>query len=459
MNKSTARSESSLDSLRAVVLLVRMSARDLFGLETSGESSKEPKAREGRVRVQRAERRQLELRPSCLEDLLPDDHRARSLWDAVEELDLSAFYAHVGSREGAAGRPAIDPKILVALWLYATSDGVGSARELARLCELHDAYRWLCGGVSVNHHTLSDFRVSREKALDELMTQVLGILTHEGLLRLRRVAQDGMKVRASAGAASFRRRGSLNECLREAREQVRETKRQLASEGGRETKRLAAARVRAAQERHNRVKHALNQLHKAAAIQAKEDAKQARASTSDPESRVMRMADGGWRPAFNVQLATDVESRAIVGVQVTNAGNDMHALEPMLAEIARRTGRLPKEHLVDGGYRRLESIETTETSGVKVYAPLQQPRSEDVDATKRKPNDGPGVAAWRRRMGTKRAAAIYKDRAATAERTNAELKTQRGLSSMPVRGLDKALCVVLWAAISMNLMRWIECTT
>lgn len=238
-----------------------MSTRGLFGeSDPSGKTSSS--ARDGRARVQRAERNQVELRPSCLEELLPDDHRARSIWDALEQLDLSGFYESIDAREGSAGRPAIDPKILIALWLYATMDGMGSARELARLCDVHDAYRWLCGGVSVNHHTLSDFRVGHEKQLDELMTQILGALVHEGLIGMRRVAQDGTKIRASAGAASFRRRASLKECLRDAREQVRNVKRQLQNESGGATARLQAARLRAAQERVSRVKKAMSELSK-----------------------------------------------------------------------------------------------------------------------------------------------------------------------------------------------------
>ena len=410
--------------------------------------------------MQRAERGQVELRPSCLEDLLPEEHRARVLWDAVEELDLSGFYVEVGSREGSAGRPAIDPQILVALWLYATSEGVGSARELARLCEMHDAYRWLCGGVSVNYHTLSDFRVTKGKALDELMTQILGTLMHEGIVRLRRVAQDGTRVRASAGAASFRRKRSLKECLREAREQIRQVRAQLDGEGGHATKRMKKARLRAAEDRRNRVKKALRHVEEVRRIKLDEDAKeQARASTTDPECRVMKMADGGFRPAYNLQFATDVEADVIVGVQVTNKGSDRNELEPMLAEIGRRTEQLPKEHLVDGGYLKHESIEKAEERGVKIFAPVQQKRREDIDPHKPREDDGPGVSTWRKRMGRERSREIYKDRGATAERVNADLKTWRGLNVLPVRGLGKVMCVALWSAIAFNLMRWIECVT
>lgn len=413
----------------------------------------------GRVRVQRAERHQVELRAGSLDELLADDHRARVIWESLEGLDLSAFYAPVGSREGSAGRPAIDPRILVALWLYAACEGVGSARELERLCEQHAAYRWICGGVGVNYHTLSDFRVGHSQALDELMTQILGALMHEGLLRLRRVAQDGMRVRGHAAASSYRRGASLKECLREARKQVLAVKRQLGSENGRTLERHHAAKLRAAEERVARVKKALAKLEEINAGKAKAEASQTRVSTTDSECRVMKMADGGWRPAWNIQLATDVESRTIVGVRVTAKGNDQGQVEAMLEEIGRRTEKLPKEHLVDGGYVKLESIERAAQAGVEVFAPLQRPRRPDTDPTKPKASDTPGVVAWRKRMGTARGRAIYKDRATIAEGTNADLRTWRGLAKITVSGAPKVLCVTLWSVLAFNLMRWAELST
>lgn len=436
-----------------------MSHAGLFGPEEPRTSKPETKQPAGRVRVQRAERNQVELRASSLDEALPDEHRARVIWDALDDLDLRAFYAEVGSREGSAGRPAIDPRILVALWLYATCEGVGSARELERLCSMHAAYRWICGGVSVNHHTLSDFRVGHEKALDDLMTQILGALMSDGLLGLRRVAQDGMRVRGRAGASSYRRGASLKQCLREARKQVQAVKKQLGNESGRALERNEAAKLRAAQEREARVKKALRKLEELNASKGKKDAAETRVSTTDPECRVMKMADGGWRPAWNIQLATDVASRTIVGVRVTEKGNDQGQIEPMLEEIGRRTEKLPKELLVDGGYVKLASIERAADAGVAVFAPLPQPRKADVDPHQRKENDGVAVAAWRKRMGTERGKNIYKDRATIAERTNADLRTWRGLDKITVQGASKVLCVTLWSALAFNMMRWLELAT
>jgi transposase len=395
--------------------------------------------------------------PTDLESLLAEDHPARAIWAVVEKMDLSKFEATIAAREGHAGRPAIDPEILVALWIYATSEGVGSAREVERLEEMHHAYQWICGGVHVNHHALSDFRVDHKEALDDLFTQILGVLTHQGLVELRRVAQDGMKIRASAGAASFRREKSLTKCLEEAREQVKEVARE--AEAGEDVSiRRKAAQERAARERVERVERAVAELPKAREAKKEKDKGEARVSTTDPEARVMKMGDGGFRPAYNTQFATDTKTRVIVGVDVTNSGSDMGQMPPMLKNIDQRNGRLPAEHLVDGGYPKKESIEQAAQQGVKVYAPVQKPKQEGVDPHQPKPDDSAEVADWRKRMGTPEAKEIYKDRAATAETTNADLRCNRALDRLVVRGLPKVRCVVLWAALTYNILKLIAGT-
>jgi transposase len=407
-------------------------------------------------RIVTANRGQLLWRACDVESLLPADHRARAIWSAVEKLDLEKFYAVIEARGREPGRPAIDPKMLVALWLYAISEGVGSAREVARRCERDDAYRWICGGVSVNHHTLSDFRVGHGEALDDLMTQVLGVLLDADLVSLDRVAQDGMRVRASAGAASFRREKSLEKSLEEAREQVARVKREAEEPDVQRSARERAAAERAAREREERVRRALAELPKVRETKERnKDKAEARVSTTDPEARVMKMGDGGFRPAYNVQLATDTESRVIVGVDVTNCGSDAGQMEPMLKDIEERTGRKPDEHLVDGGFAKLESIEQASADGVKVYAPVPTPRKEGIDPYQPKPDDSDAVAAWRRRMGTPEAKEIYKQRAATAETVNADLRTWRALDRLRVRGKPRVLCVVLWSALTYNVLRWI----
>jgi transposase len=430
-------------------------ARSAVASAPSSDSSTAPEM-SGAPRLETADRKQVQLRPYDLDAVLPANHRARAFWAVVEKLDLSLFYAVIAARGSEPGRPAIDPKVLVALWLYATSEGVGSARELARLCEAHDAYRWICGGVSVNHHTLSDFRVEHGAALDDLMTQVLAVLMRQGIVKIHRVAQDGMRVRAAAGAASFRREKSLKACLETARQHVERVKREAErSEIGR-TARERAAAERAAREREERVARALAELPKAREAKHTAEAKeQARVSTTDAEARVMKMGDGGYRPAYNVQVATDTESRVIVGVGVNNAGTDAGNGEPMLADIERRTGEFPKEHLIDGGFVNLESFEKAAARGVTSFAPVPKPRVEGIDPHKPKPGDSEAVAAWRERMGTDAAKEIYKERAATAETVNADLRTWRGLDRFAVRGSAKVSTIVLWSAITYNIMRWI----
>jgi transposase len=412
-------------------------------------------------RVVSPNRNQLLLQPTDLEKCIPDDHPARGVWRFVDSLNLSAFYDEIEARGSAPGRPATDPRVLLALWVYANAEGVGSARQLAELCERDAPYRWICGGVPVNHHTLSDFRTEHGKKLDGLLTQTLGSLMKHGVVKLRRVAQDGMKVRASAGAASFRRRQSLERCLEEAKEQVRKLRREIAEDGSASRRREQAARERAAAERQGSVEAALEEMKKIEEQRAKRDAEkpsdakrrgEIRASTTDAECRVMKMADGGFRPAYNVQFATD-ESGFIVGADVTNHGTDQPHVVPMLDEIERRTGKVPDEYLVDGGFVTHENIEVISSRGATVYAPTPKPKKDSVDRYAPKREDTPALAAWRVRMGTEDAKRVYVQRGVLAERTNADLRGHRGLDRMNVRGLAKVKTVVLLAALSFNALR------
>lgn len=383
------------------------------------------------------------------------DHRVRLIWLFVEGLDLTALLNPIKSRESGPGRPAIDPRILLTLWLYATSKGIGSAKEIDRLCDEHDVYRWICGGVSVNYHTLSSFRSEQGKAFDDVLRQLLCTLMHNGILRVRRVAQDGTRVRASAGADSFRREPSLRKCKAEAKRLVAEAAK--GSKDPHRDRRKQAAQERAARERLERVERALAAL--PAVRLAKKNAEQrekARVSTTDPEARVMHMPDGGFRPAYNVQLATDTESRVIVGVQVTNSGGDAGQLRPMLDEVECNTGKLPKELLVDGGFVNRDAIEEAARRGVKVFAPLPASKQEGVDPHAPKPGDAKEVRDWRRRMGTDAAKETYKQRASTAETVNADVRTKYALGSLCARGLDRVPSVALLSALTYNVVRAIS---
>jgi transposase len=409
-----------------------------------------PEPAEPEPRYEMANRTQVELYPCDLEALLPAGHAARLVWRFVEGLALTTFYDAIRARVGHPGRAPIDPRILIALWLYATIDGVGSAREVDRLCQHHDAYRWIRGGVSVNYHTLSDFRVQHHAALDDLLTQSIAALIKRKVVTLARVAQDGTRVRASAGLRSFRRRPTLEEALRVARRQVERTARQ---EDGAALSRQASAQARAAAEQVARVAEALAEMPAVEAVKVRNSSKATpRVSTTDPEARKMKMTDGGFRPAYNVHFATDVDSRAIVGVAVTNVGSDQPAFVPMLDQLLARTGRAPTDALVDGGFVTHEGITAAAAQGVTVYAPVPTPKT-DRDPAAACPGDSPAVVAWRTRMATDEAKAIYKARAATAEWVNADTRTHRTLGPLLVRGLGKVHTWVLWIALAHNMMR------
>lgn len=408
-------------------------------------------ARGGRARLVRADRHQLRLESRSLDELIAHDHRARTLWAASEKLDLSAFYAEIRSVEDGPGRPAIDPRILLVLWLYAISEGVGSARHLARLCREHDAYRWIAGGHEICHRLLSDFRVHHGDKLDRLLTELLAALMKAGVITLRTVAQDGTRVRASAGAASFRRKKSVKKCLSAARKQVEALKARL-DDGDDETtgKRKRAAQERAARQREESAERALQALEEIEESRRRNGKKsEPRASTTDPDARVMKMADGGFRPAYNCQLATDADSRLIVASRVSNSGGDMGQVEPTLDEIQQRLGARPESYLFDGGYAKRQSIDRLTDDGITVYAPPQHKTREGSKPSQ----ESPQVAAWRTRMRTDEAQEVYKQRAATIETVNGDLKEHRGLTRFRVRGLQRVQSVLMLSVLAYNLLR------
>jgi transposase len=416
--------------------------------------SDEREQRQRAVRVVEANRAQLRFVPMDLESMLPEDHQARAVWAFVERVDLSGFHERIAAREGRAGRPAIDPRILLALWIEATVDGIGSAREIERMCRYHLAYQWICGGVNVNYHTLSDFRSDSADLLSGVLTQSVAMLMSQGLVQLRRVAHDGMRVRASAGASSFRTRPTLKRLMRIAREQVETLTREIDGDPGASKMRDDAARERAADERVERIERALEQMNEAEARKRSKNGKkktEARTSTTDPDARVMKMADGGFRPAYNIHLATDTASRVIVAVEVDNRGTDQHAMVPLAAQIERRFERRPAEWLADGGCTSLENIDAMSERGCKVFSPLRQRRTGRHPAEIR-PTDSDAVREWRERMNTEQAKSVYKQRAATAEWVNARCRAQ-GLVQLLVRGTRKVLSVALLHAIANNFTR------
>ena len=419
------------------------------------------KAVSGKPRLRVPHRDQVEVRWASLDQLLEADHRARLVWAAVAGLRLDGWLNEIKAVEGNVGRDATDPRLLVALWVYATLEGIGSARKVAELCEEHLAYQWLCGGVTVNHHMLSDFRSGGGDQWDDLLTQIVASLMAEGLVTMNRVAQDGMRVRASAGKSSFRRRGRLEACLQEAREQV-ETLKQLADESSEAlSRRQRAARQRAARERTERIEAAIRNCEE---LQAQREATakhsgrkptEARASTTDPEARVMQFSDGGYRPGYNVQFSTTTDTGIIAGVAVVNAGTDQDQLPPMLEQIEERYEQIPQEALVDGGFASRSAIDQATEAGCTVYAPLKEEKKQQQagkDPYAKKKGDSPAVASWRARMGTAAAKAIYQLRCQTAEWVNAMARNRR-LWQMPVRGQRKCRTIAVIYAIVHNLMQ------
>lgn len=428
--------------------------------------------RAGEVRLRKPERRQMGWVSQCPDDLVSPTHGVRTVAAVVEKLDVSAFAEEIGAREGVAGRDATDPALLVGLWLYACIRGIGSARELARRCEECLPFRWLCGGVSVNHRMLSEFRTAHEEKLDALFTQIIATLVDKGLVVASRISQDGVRVRVSAGGSSFHREARLRELLAESKKHVEEVKQQLEQPeqlGMRRLKNKARQR-RAAQEQQQRVEQALAQLPELAQRQQQRAERagagpygekirnrELRVSTSDPEARVMKMPNGGYSPAYNIQLATDVESRVIVGVAVSNQGSDANGLsEAMRAQVERRSGKRVRQHLLDGGYLHYEDIERAHQQGVELYVPpkgarLPQNRGRELQP---KPRDSEALRAWKQRMASEQGQHIYKQRAATSETVNADLRSYRGLTQLTVRGMHKARCVALWCALAYNLMHF-----
>ena len=456
--------------------------------------------------------RQHLLSAMTIDELVEADHPVRAVWSYVLELDIAPLYDRIRARGSLAGRPAIDPRLLVALWLHATLSGFTSARELNDLCIHHDAFRWLVGGVSVNYHTLADCRTDNPEYLEQLLKHSVEVLRQQGLIDLDRVAQDGIRVRASAGAGSFRRRQTLEGLLQEAQAEVQRLRQKLAAtaidlpasqEATMEatlasspelavavtdlaapqevaieptpastpepelasspeptpastpepSRQQQAATMRHAADRLERIEQALERMPELEAKIKPNEKKEPRVSTTDPQATVMKMADGGYRPAYNVEYSTTCQGQVIVGVDVVTVGSDQGQLSPMLEQVNNRFGQRPQEALVDGGYAKLQDIEKVQKEmNCKVYAPVAKPKKDTVDRHEPKATDSEEVAEWRKRMGTPEAKVNYRQRAATAECVNAQARN-RGLGQFLVRGLEKVKATAMWFAIAHNMAR------
>jgi transposase len=401
-----------------------------------------------------------------LEAWLPAGHCARVVWAFVEQLELAEFYAGIAAREGEAGRPAADPRVLLALWLHATVEGVGSARELDRLCQRDLAYRWLAGGVPVNYHGLSDFRVGHAEALDRLLTESLAALLAEGLVGLDEVIIDGTKIEASASRGSFKTAGGLEEAARIAETRVAALKAEVGEDPAASARRRRSARERAAREAQDRVRHAKAALDKLKAereVRAKrhpsKEAKRSApsASTTDPQARLLRFADGAIRPGYNAQVAATSDHGLILAITMTGRRNDSGLAAPMVEEIERRMGLAPKCIILDTGYATAGDIAAfaDRPSPVTVFAPPPPEREEVKPDTLRRRlaarlREPDALKRWRARMASNEGAARMRRRK-RIELVNAQLKN-RGFGRMLVRSIAKLQAVALLHALAHNLI-------
>ena len=480
--------------------------------------------RQATPRLKLVDRQQLLLRTVDVEKLIPEDHPARAIWEFIGRLDLTRYTEPVRAVEGSAGRPALDPRLLVSLWIYSYSRGVSSARAIERLLEHDPAYQWLAGMESVSAHTLSDFRVDHGDALKELFVQTLGLLGAEGLITLERVMQDGTRVRAAASSSQFRSKARIQEYLAEARALVESFESQDEQEA---TDPSGAARRRGAREREERLASALKQFEELEAARSRVD----RVSTTDPEARIMKQADGGSAPSYNVQITTDAAQALIVGVDVTQAGSDYRQLAPAMDRFEQQVGRVPSQVVVDGGYISSENITRMADRGIDLIGPEPREATRHLNAQKaykyrgihpdyeatrfrydeatdtyvcpqgkrlrydaRDDRDGtaryrykaraddcascpakslccprnrrgrsiaritplPAIAAFRARMQSDEARAIYRTRSQIAEFPNLWIKAKFGLRQFRVRGIAKVGLEAMWAVLTYNIQQWIR---
>lgn len=423
--------------------------------------SKSHSAQRGNARTKRPQRDQVEMQFFALEQLLDKEHQARIVWQYVESIDLSELYQSIKATQGNVGRDPIDPQILFAIWLLATLEGFSSARRLADLTTRDIPYMWICGGVTVNHRVLSEFRAANAYLLERVMVDSIAVLIHQKLITLKTVAQDGMRVRANAGGGSFRREASLDDALEQAKTHVENLKQEHEDDPSGDDRRHQAAKQRAAREKQQRIEQAkaeLEQLKEQRKKQSTPSKLPPRASTTDPEARRMKMGDGGFRPALNVQFASDGDSRMIVGVDVNNQGTDNGLMAPMHRQILEHYEVIPGNYLVDGGFTKATDVTELEQAGSRVYAPLfreEQQLAAGKDPYAAKSREPVEMAAFRQRMGTPEAKEIFKQRPSIAEYPNADCRN-RGLTQFRVRGTAKAKAQTLWHVLAFNFKRMLN---
>lgn len=427
----------------------------------------------GNARVKTPQRAQVSMHFFSLDQMIREDHLARTVVKYVDSLDLTDLYDEIKSTRGNAGRDAIDPRMLFALWLFATLEGENSGRRIARLCERDFAYLWICGGVSINYHTICSFRTDHGDLLEQILTDSIAVLQYHDLIQLETIAQDGMRVRASAGSGSFRTQGTLEKNRQTAEDYLKQLNDQQQNDEQNDddppTRGQTAARQRAASEKHQRIEHAcleMEQMQQRYAqrnknVGAKDQRSEPRASSTDPEARRMKMGDNGFRPALNVQFASDAEALVIVSVDVSNEGSDAGLLQPMYDTVCDSFDIVPEKYLADGGFSKKAGVTHLECHGTMFYGPLHKEKSqlaEGKDPYEARKGENKQYTQFRQRMGTDEAKTIYRRRAAAAEFPNAVCRNQ-GLHQFSVCGLIKTKSQTLWHALAYNFRRFKNLTS
>lgn len=432
----------------------------LFSLPEN-EQMAAPSALPGNPRLIKASRAQIEMHWAALDELIDPEHPVRQIWSYVEKLDLKIYLQEIKSIEGNAGRTAIDPKILVALWLYATIEGIGSARVLDRYTNEHLAFKWIYDGVPIARKTISDFRTNNGELFEELLAQGLAILVKAGVTVVEEVAQDGLRVRANAGRGSFRKEESIKVLYNKAKERLERLKKEIEEDPKSCILKQQMAKKQACEAKLKRLEAAQKELavflkekeshrkkHKKKAL-TPEEKKTLTVSMTDPEARIMKMSDDGFRPAYNFQYAVDTFSKAILGVDVVNAGTDGGLARPMYEKIRQQCG-IPKRYLADGGYKNREDIEFLSRNGCEAFIPLQ--KSKTIGKKADEPKVSEEIKDWRIRMNSESGKEIYRRRASSIELVNAAAR-KRGLYQIHVRGLNKARGIANLYAITHNMVR------
>lgn len=425
----------------------------------------------GRKRIRNANRNQIEFKISSIDDLIPETHRARDVWEFVSQLDLTVFSDNIKVLEGNGGPATLDPKIAMSLWLFATLNGIYSARQIAQLCKEHHAYIWICGGASVNYHSISDFRTQDNDKFRKLLQESIAIIWKSGIFQPEEVAQDGTRVRASAGLNSLRTEQSLERYLIEAENLIKNLEKELATNPSALSLRQRAANERAVRERKARIEKAKSELENYKTARAEEckrnhkkfsddDSKKIKLSITDPECRNMKMATGGYRPAYNVQYATSTDKKVVVGVDVVNT-QDPGTLVPMMQQVSENLAaigcQMPSKWLADSAYSNKTDVNQASEKYPEtvLYSPPMS--NQKVDALSPRQGDSPAMSELRARMGTEEAEVIYKKRCSTAEFTNAVTKN-RGMDEFLLKGLTKVKNMAIIFAVVHNMLRFWDLT-